>query len=73
MHLGVVHRRGPSAQVAWPEVCATGSGRVSCMTFLPAEKDRPRRGPMWPMQRWADKNPTQGLLFIGVVIAFSWR
>ena len=26
---------------------------------------------MYPMQRWADENPAQGLLFIGVFVALG--
>ena len=41
------------------------------MTSPPAASDPRRRGPLYPMQRWADENPAQGLLFIGAFVAFG--
>lgn len=41
------------------------------MTFLPAEKDRPRRGPVWPWQGWADRHPQQVVLLMGLLVALA--
>lgn len=54
------------AHPARGEAASPFLSEMTSVSFFPAEKHRPRRGPMWPLQLWADAHPVQGLLLVDV-------